>query len=174
MKWLVIIGLLAVGVYLLLRLGAKPIRYRHQTLKDIRRFTESLFAQGGDGALLFVHHEGSDRFVQFAKYLSPKRAVHFAFPDVPWSRDLYSAVRAALSDAGFACVEQAGSDGTRFACIDDIPSGQRSAEIAAVAFAAMGLGTDARFTIHQEGPVSLREWKSHAADWERFARKQDG
>jgi hypothetical protein len=174
MEWFVIIGLLAVGVYFVLRLGAKPIRYRHQTLNDIRRFTEGLFAQGGDGALLFVHHEGSDRFVQFAKYLTPKRAVHFAFPDVPWSRDLYSAVRAALSDAGFACVDRSGSDGTRFACIDDIPSGQRAAEIAVVAFAAMGLGTDARFTIHQEGSVSWREWKSHAADWERFARNQDG
>jgi hypothetical protein len=173
-KWLVIIGLIAAGVYFLLRSGAKPVRYRHQTLKDIRRFTESLFAQGGDSALLFVHHEGSERFVQFAKCVSPRRGVHFAFPDVPWSRDLYSAVGAALSDAGFACVEQSGSDGTRFACIDDISNGQRAAEIAEVAFDAMGLGTDARFTIHQEGPVSLREWKNHAPDWERFARKEDG
>src|SRR6266496_5346578 len=126
MRWIVIIGLLAAGVYFLLGSRLKPIRYRHQTLKDIRRFTESLFAQAGDGALLFVHHEGSDRFVQFVKYLSPKNAVHFAFPDVPWSRDLYSAVRGALAEAGFACVEQSGSDGTRFACIDDIPSGQRA------------------------------------------------
>jgi hypothetical protein len=173
MKWLVIIGLLAAGVYFLLRLGAKPIRYRHQTLKDIQRFTESLFAQGGDGALLFIHHEGSERFVQFAKYLSPKRTVHFAFPDVPWSRGFYSAVCAALSAVGFSVVEQSGTDGTRFSCIDDISSGQKAAEIASVAFTAMGLGAGARFTIHQEGPVSLKEWKSHAADWERFARKQD-
>ena len=173
MKWVFIIALVTAGVYFLLRLGAKPIRYRHQTLRDIQRFTESLFAQGGHGALLFINHEGSDRFVQFAKYLSPKSTVHFAFPDVPWSRDFYSSVSAALSSAGFSCIERLGTDGTRFVDIDDIPSGQKAADVASVAFAAMGLGADARFTIHQEGPVSLKEWKSHVADWKKLARKQD-
>ena len=124
---------------------------------------EETFAKGG----------GANALLSGGDEQSEPESLISSLPLVSMSQQ-HGEVRAALSEAGFACVEQSGSDGTRFACIDDIPSGQRAAELAAVAFAAMGLGMDARFTIHQEGPVSLNEWKSHAADWERFARKQDG
>jgi hypothetical protein len=175
MKWIVISGLSLVVVYLILRRGAKPIYYRHQTSSDFQRFTESIFAQGGDGTLLFIHHESSERFVQFAKYLSPQRTVRFAFPEVPWSQGYYPVVRGSLSTAGFRCVEQEGVDGTRFVCIEDIAGAQKAAEIALVAFTAMGLGAEASYTIHQEGPVSLKEWKRYVADWrhDEVARKPD-
>ena len=173
MQWAILSFLILIAAYLLYWWGAKPIHYRHQTPKDIRHFTEAFFAQGGDGALLFVHHEGSERFVQFAKYLVPKRMVHFGFPEVAWSQPHYSSVHAALTGAGFACVQQQGSDGTRFLCIDDINSAEHAAEIALAAFTAMGLGMDARYTIHQAGPVSLGEWKRNAPNWKKFTKKRD-
>ena len=170
MQWVIIIGFVMIGVYLFLRWSAKPIHYRHLTSTDFQRFTESLFSQGGDGALLFIHHEGSDRFVQFAKYLAPKRMVHFGFPDAPWSRSYYPAVQSALSAACFPCYESPTKDDyktLRFVCIDDISSAQKAAEIALVAFTAMGLGAEATYTIHQEGLVNLKEWRRYEA-----ARKQ--
>jgi hypothetical protein len=171
MRWAIIFGLVLIGVFLFLRWSAKPIHYRHVASMDFYRFTESLFSQGGDGALLFLHHEGSDCFVQFAKYLSPKRMVHFGFPDAPWSRSYYRVVQSALTAAGFPCYEKPTKNdhGTlRFLCIDDISTAQKAAEIALVAFTAMGLGPEAKYTIYQEGLVSLKEWRRYEAE-----RKQD-
>jgi hypothetical protein len=171
MQGVIIVGLVMIGVYLFLRWSAKPIHYRHLTSTDFQSFTESLFSQGGGGALLFIHHEGTDRFVQFAKYLSPKRMIHFGFPDAPWSRSYFPAVQNALSAAGFSCYESPTKDDhqtLRFLCIDDISTGRKAAEIALIAFTAMGLGAEATYTIHQEGSISLKEWKRYEA-----IRKQD-
>jgi len=164
MKWIIIVGLILAGVYLFLRWAAKPIYYRQLTLADFPRFTESLFSQGGDGFLLFIHHDGSERFVQFAKYLSPKRTVHFGFPDAPWSRLYYPAVQRALADADFPCYDSPTQDDKLilcFLCVDDIPSPEKATQIASIAFEAMGLDAKATFTIHQEGPISLKEWKHY-------------
>jgi hypothetical protein len=166
MRWVVILCFVGAGVYLLLRRAAKPIYYRGMASTDFQRFIEGLISQGGDGALLFISHESSERFVQFAKYLSPKRNVHFGFPDAPWSRDHFPAIEAAMSAAGFLYHLRDTRDGgavTRFMCIDDISGAKEATEIAIVAFTAMGLGHEARYEIHQEGPVSLKEWKSYEA-----------
>jgi hypothetical protein len=166
MKWAAVILLLAIAGYLLFRWGSKPIHYRHMTTADFPRFTKSLISQGGDGALLFICHEGSERFVQFAKYLFPARELHFGFPDAPWSRNYFRLVEAALTDAGFSCIHRAtGDDGAvrSFLCIDRISSPEDGARIATIAFGAMGLGTEALYAIHKEGPVSGKEWKSYEA-----------
>jgi hypothetical protein len=168
MEWAIILCVVGIGVHLLLRQGVKPIYYRRMTSADFRRFIEGLISQGGDGALLFIRHEGSERFVQFAKYLSPRRSVHFGFPDAPWSRDHFTAVEAAMSTAGFLCHLRDTQDGgpvTRFLCIDDLSSAKEAGEVALVAFRAMGLGPEESYEIHQEGPVSLKEWKRYVAAW---------
>lgn|GEM_PF-6900271 len=166
MKWLLIIAAIVLVAYLLFLRRPKPIRYRGLTAADLPRWLESLMSQGGDGALLFIHHEDSDRFVQFAKYLAPRRTVCFAFPDAPWSRSYYSAVAAALAEAGFQTYEQStGEDTTpRFLRVDDIWTAQNGAEIAATAFQAMGVAANATYTIYQEGAVSFSEWKRYEAN----------
>ena len=164
LKWLLIISVVATLLFLLHRKGVKPIYYRHLSSADFLRFTTGLLSQGGHGALLFIHHEGSDRFVQFAKYLEPTRMIHFGFPDSPWSRKFYEAVKSALSAAGYRCQERVTSDDKqipRFLYIDGLWTAEQAAAIAETAFLNMGLNADARYTIHQEGPISLAEWKRH-------------
>lgn len=164
MYWLFILGLVAAGLYLFLRWGSKPIYYHHVTSTDFLRFTSGLLADGGQGALLFISHEGSNRFVQFAKYLNPKRTLYFGFPDAPWSRNVFASVQRALTSAGYRCEVRATDNDTdipRFLCIDDIWTAEQAADIAEISFSSMGLSPDARFTIHREGPVSLQEWRWH-------------
>jgi hypothetical protein len=164
MKWLAVVSLVLIAAYLLLRWGIRPIRYRDLTSKDFPRFTDSLISQGGDGALLFIRHDGSERFVQFAKHLSPMPTIHFGFPDAPWSRNYFSTVHDSLCAADFRCYERSTPDTAdvpRFLCIDEINSPTEATEIARVAFSAMGVDDHATYTIHQEGPVSLAEWRRY-------------
>jgi hypothetical protein len=164
MKWVLVLSIVAVLFFLLSWWGAKPIYYRHVAPEGFSEFTESLLAQGGHGTLLFFRHEGSPWFVQFAKCLAPKRMIHFAFPDAPWSRDFYEPVQSALAAAGYRCGSRdTGNDRQtrRFLCIDDIWTAEQAAEIARVAFSGMGLSKDAKYTVHLEGTPSLAEWKRH-------------
>ncbi len=166
MKWLLIIAAIVLIAYLLLFRRMKPLRYRGQTAANFPRFIESLMSQGGDGALLFIYHEDSNRFVQFAKYLAPRRNICFAFPDASWSRPYYSAVATALAETGFQTYEQSTGETTtpRFLRVDDIWTVQSGAEIAATAFQAMGVAANATYTIYQEGPASFSEWKRYEAN----------
>src|SRR5262245_34545701 len=159
-------GVVLVGVASLLYwYGSRPIYYRGQPRDSIERFVRDLIAQGGDGSLLIICHEGSDRFVQFAKYIisAQKRNLRFGFPDAPWSRNYFEPVKEALLAEGFLCSEEhmAESDVRRFLVVDNIRTSSDASQIAAIAFSAMGLDADATYAVNFEGPVSLAEWKRY-------------
>jgi hypothetical protein len=111
---------------------------------------------------MFIEHEGSDRFVQFAKYqLDNSRTIlHFGFPDAPWSRQYFDAIVKVLEklDVGHK-ITTGEAQIHRFVevdlALDDIENTVSiGARIAKAAFEVMGLSENARFKIHYRGDLS--------------------
>jgi hypothetical protein len=138
MTWLIIVVLVTAGAYVVLRQLNKPKYYRGITRDAFPKFINDMMSQGGDGFLLFFEHEGSNRFLQFAKYIeSPsRRNLHFGFPLAPWSVDYYAALKDRLTAEGFRCVEREAGEGMveRFLCVDYISDGKEGGRLASLAF----------------------------------------
>src|SRR5262245_22075958 len=120
MIWILLIVSLVVTGFILLRQLNKPKYYRGVTLNSFPKFIDGMMDQGGDGALLFFDHEGSNKFLQFAKYIesSSRRNLHFGFPLAPWSREYYETLKDSLASEGFHWVEKNASEGVveKFLC----------------------------------------------------------
>src|SRR5882762_3616892 len=130
---LIIVAFVATAISLLLRQLNKPKYYRGITRDAFPKFINGMMVQGGDGSLLFFEHEGSDRFLQFAKYIeSPSgRNLHFGFPLAPWSTAYYATLKAKLTAAGFRCSEKETGEGEveRFLCVDYLESADEAARL---------------------------------------------
>jgi hypothetical protein len=111
---------------------------------------------------MFIEHEGSDRFVQFAKYqLDNSRTIlHFGFPDAPWSRQYFDTIVKMLQTLNISHkITTGGAQIHRFAevdlVLDDLDNTVTiGARIAQAAFEVMGLTENARFKIHYRGDLS--------------------
>jgi hypothetical protein len=152
--------LLGLGTYIRW-LGRQPVYHRGKQPAEFSRFIATLQSESPDGAVLVVEHEGTKRFVQFAKYVEEPadRAVTLGFPDAPWSRAFYEPVREQLTAAGFEVSESFGT-GTvvpRFLDVAGLEAPERAAEAAVLAFAAMGIGHEATFTLYWPAPAGRKE-----------------
>jgi hypothetical protein len=159
MTWLLVAASVLIGVVAFWHFGSKPARHRGQSAEQFERFLTTLELGGRDGGLLLIDHDGSERLVQFMKLGDDPNdlaSLSLGFPDAPWSRAYYPAVRQALAAAGIPLTERQGTTGMRFLDADHL-SVPRAAEAARQCFAAMGVGTDARFTLHFSGAVQSPE-----------------
>ena len=155
MTWILVGTVGMVGVGLLWYLGSKPARHRGRSTANLLSFLTSFELGGREGGLLFIEHEGSDRFLQFvhAGSLRPERPLSLGFPEVAWSQPYFGAVRAAILARGYPLVERTGSDGTRFLDVEPL-NVPEAVGVAEAVLEAMGLGDGARYTMHFAGPVS--------------------
>jgi len=119
----------------------------------------------GNGFLLFFEHEGSDRFLQFAKYIEGQNRtnLHFGFPLATWSAIYYDQLKEKLVAEGFNCDERETGEEvvTRFLCVDHIRDGQEAGRLASLALEVLGIDKRDKFTAHYEGPLSLEECKRY-------------
>ena len=163
--WLILITLIVTGGLLVMRWLKKPILYRGVTAEAFPKFIDGMMAQGGNGFLLFFEHEGSDRFLQFAKYIEGQNRtnLHFGFPLAPWSAIYYDQLKEKLVAEGFTCDERETGEEvvTRFLRVDYIRDGQEASRLASLAIEVLGIDKRDKFTAHYEGPLSLEEWKRY-------------
>lgn len=87
-------------------------RLHHRRLKQWDDLSETgiasslhlLFECGYDGATMILRDMGSERFVQFRKYIAEpgKMGLETHFPSAPWSREYYDSVLALLRKKAIA------------------------------------------------------------------------
>ena len=132
MTWLLVAASVLLGVVAFRHFGSKPARHRGQSAEQFERFLTTLELCGRDGGLLFIEHEGSERFVQFMKLGDDPNdltSLGLGVPDAPWSHLCFPSVRDALSTAGIRLDECRGTTGMRFLDADHL-SVPRAAEAA--------------------------------------------
>jgi hypothetical protein len=159
MTWFLVASAVLLGVVAFRHFGSRPARHRGQRAEQFERFLTTLELGGREGGLLFIHHEGSECFVQFVKLgddPNDRTSLGLGFPEARWSRTYYPAVREALTGAGIPLTERQGTTGMRFLDADHL-SVPRAAEAARRCFMAMGVDLDARFTLHFTGAVRSPE-----------------
>lgn len=161
MTW-VLIGAGLLGVYWLLRRRATPIYYRGQHQADVPRFIQSMFQLLRPRAIVQLAHEGSERRLRIRKiYRQGKRhGVRLELPSFDGADRYVDQVRADLAAGGFPCSVPGPIDPLWPAqdpplLVVDGLSALDAFRATEVARAALGLGQDARYTIHMEGTPSL-------------------
>lgn len=163
MTWLLVAAAVLLGVVAFRHFGSKPARHRGQRAEHFERFLTTLELGGRDGGLLFIEHDDSECFVQFVKLgddPNDRTSLSLGFPDAPWSRTYYPAVREALTAAAIPLTERRGTTGMGFLDADHL-SVPGAAEATRLCFAAMGVGADSRFTLHFSGAVRSPEMSAY-------------
>ena len=111
---------------------------------------------------MFIHHDDSERFLQFAKCRSNQGQMflHFGFPDAPWSRQYFESIVKMVQTSGITYNITPVEGLVRrfleidFSTEDPTKAITAAACIARAAFEAMGLNKSARFKIHYRGSLS--------------------
>jgi len=107
MTWLIVVVLVVAGVYVLLRQLNKPKYYRGITRDAFPKFINDMMAQGGHRFLLFFEHEGSNRFLQFAKYIeNPYRPLHALGRILPPGTDAYGVNTNEILARATRCIDE--------------------------------------------------------------------
>ena len=159
------IGCIVILIIFFIWWGKKPNYYRNKESSDFQRFIEGLIRQGSNGSLLFIKHQKSNRFVQFAKYITEDSeiVINFGFPDANWSKSYFKPLIEALDKAEFDYQVQGTRDASEFVTrflevnkkVDDV---EKAAEefslIAKIAFSVMGIGDREKYRIHFEGELN--------------------
>ena len=71
-----------------------PMPHRNLTSKRLEALLDVLLQKGSTSGRLIIDVKGSDKFIQFEKYVDGSRqGVQLAFPKSPWSEDFYEGVR---------------------------------------------------------------------------------
>ncbi len=156
-------GVLVVGLVIgLLFWLLKPIRYQNEPAGNFEHYIRVFFGNLDDGGLIFITHEPTKKFVQYAKYVSSERSVlHYGFPDATWSSSYFAPVYQALNRAGIDAkiLETKVEEVSRFIEID-IDLQQKgafevAAQIACITFDAMNVDShNELFSITWKGPLS--------------------
>jgi hypothetical protein len=133
----------------------QPIRHRITNINELRVYLNGFIAQCSDGSILFVKHQKTGRFLQFALYLEKRGGfnLHFGFPDAPWSRDFFNDLASKLSAENIEYNIRAMADEKvrRFLTVDDIRSIDEGVRIAKLALKAMKLPENDIYQVHMEG-----------------------
>jgi len=168
MIWIaVIIGIVAIA-YLI---ANRTIHYKAITFEDFPRFLASLMVQFSDGGLLFFEHEGSERSMQFVKYIKDgKESLHFSFPEAPWSRDFFEGVKQRLLDEKivFSIVKTDREPTKAFLDVADIPSIEQAVAISKLAMSAMNLSLHDTFTAYFRGKVNIKISENNAPLYNKY------
>lgn len=132
-------------------------RYRSIKLNDLPRFFSSFADTAAVGSLMFIHHEGSDKFIQFAKSREGDGRVNlkFSFPDAPWSRSYFDKVVLGLSQTGMSYHIEETTDEPkvrRFVTVNFIQDAQQVLLVASTALDALDV-LDQPFRVVFEGVV---------------------
>ena len=100
MLYVIILGLLIFLFFIFIWWGNKPIYYKNVQTNEFEKYVKAFLNQSKTGSLIFIQHESSDRFVQFAKYESKdlRPILNFGFPDAPWSRTYFDNVLVMLQE----------------------------------------------------------------------------
>lgn len=161
----------------------RPHYHRNVKRNEFERFLRGLIVQSAHGAILFIEHEGSDRFVQFAKYVTIESGtiINFGFPDAPWSQNYFKPLMEALESAGVDYHIQSTGDDHGFVSrfidvnmkVDNIDKvAKELARIAHISFETMGLGNSEKFQIHYEGDMDRNAVLSSTEELLEEARKK--
>ena len=141
----------------------RPYYHRGVKQSEVEHFIRGLIAQCDDGSLLFIEHEHSDRFVQFAKYETKEfgTVLHFGFPDAPWSREYFKRVALEIEDAGMNySIRSTGEEPVRRFIDVDIEVNkvdsieEKGAKLAQIAFRATGLGQHEKYRVRYDANLS--------------------
>jgi hypothetical protein len=159
---LYIIALIIVLLFILIWWGSRPFYHRNVKSEEFERFLRGFVDQGADGSLMFIDHQDSERFVQFAKNCSDQRQtiLHFGFPDAPWSREYLDPLAKKFQTLGIDFKITTGEGLIhRFLEIDlekeDLENKiSEGAHIARATFEVMGLDESARYRIYFKGGIS--------------------
>jgi hypothetical protein len=141
----------------------RPLYHRRVRPEEFERFLGEFLNQGAEGSLLFIQHENSPRFVQFAKYCSNQgqTILHFGFPDAPWSRQYFDPLAKTFQTLGIEFNITTGEGLIhKFLEIDlekeDLQNKiLMGAHLARVAFKVMGVGENERFKVQFKGDLSV-------------------
>ena len=158
--------LIAIIIFFLIWLGKRPNYYRGVDINDFQRFVKGLIKQGTNGSLMFINHQESKRFVQFAKceINGPGTIINFGFPDAPWSRNYFSPMVEAFKNFNVEYEIQETSDDSDFVTrfidvnikVDDIEKSMAElCRAAKIAFKVMKVKENDKFRIHFEGNLRL-------------------
>jgi hypothetical protein len=162
MSW-ILYAILVVGLVIgLLSWLFKPLKYRKEPAEKFEYYIRNFFKRLDDGGLIFITHEPTKKFVQYAKHVSARGSVlHYGFPDAPWSSSHFVSVYQALTQAGIEPRIQETEEGNvpRFIDVDidaqDENAFSVAAQVACSTFDAMNVDTQSEvFTITWEGPLS--------------------
>ncbi len=158
--WFVIASIIIILFIVLIWWIQHPLYYRNVKSEGFEKYLKNFLSQCADGSLMFIEHAGSVRFVQFAIRNNSHIILHFGFPDAPWSREYFAPVMKQLQTLKIDYNVTTCEGPTRrflevYLSLDDqAKAASVGAQIARVAFEAMGLTESARFKIHYEGELS--------------------
>ena len=158
MLWL--LGGVVVLALLLVWWLRTPVYHRRVSSQTFERFLRGLANQVSDGGLVFICHDASGAFVQFARYTEKEGTIlRFAFPDAPWSKPHFDRVLADLQALGLPVKVAATGDQqvSRFLEVDLLMSEgdaiSKAGKIARLAFRSMGSAEEDTYTVHYEGDL---------------------
>ncbi len=159
--WYVII-LIIILMVTFIWLGRRPVYHRNIKSEEFEKYLRALLSECADGSLMFIDHEGSERFLQFAKYRSNQgqTILHFGFPDAPWSRQYFESIVKLFQTSGITYNITPGEGlvqrflQTDLTTEDPKKAITTAAFIARATFGAMGLSESSRFKIHYRGNLS--------------------
>ena len=160
MIWWIVCFFLIVAIFAVWWIK-RPYYHRGVERHEFDRFFRTLIEFCADNSLLFIEHEGSKRFIQYAKYVQDEfnKTINFGFPDAPWSRDYIKPLIKALEASGIDYDIQSTNDESglvpRFVDVNinanDIEDTIKKCDlIARIAFEAMGLTHADKFRIYFE------------------------
>ena len=139
----------------------RPYYHRGIERHQFDRFFKTLIEYCGDCSLLFIEHEGSERFIQYAKYVldESNTTINFGFPDAPWSADYFKPLIKAFEASGIDYDIQSTNDKSGFVSrfidvnikADDVENTiKKCVQVSHVAFEVMGLTDVDKFRIYFE------------------------
>jgi hypothetical protein len=156
--WLWSVPVLGILLFLLWRMR-QPKHQRHVRFHELERYMGRFLSQGESGSVMVMEREYGAGFFQLELIENGiDRILEFGLPDVVWTGDVFTQVERSLLSAGFSPRVERATDCSKVRRFMRVPvsvTGQRAAEetqyLLAVAAAALGWGTDGRFTVRFEG-----------------------
>ena len=160
MIWLIVCIFLIVVIFTVWWIK-RPYYHRGVERHQFDRFFRTLIEYCANSSLLFIEHEGSEMFIQYAKYVQDKSntTINFGFPDAPWSQRYFKPLIKAFEASGIDYDIQSTNDKSGFVSrfidvdikVDDVENAIKKCEyVAHIAFEAMGLTDADKFRIYFE------------------------
>jgi hypothetical protein len=160
MSYIIILGLLV--FFFFIWWVNRPIYYKNVHTNEFEKYVKAFLNQSKTGSLMFIQHESSDRFVQFAKHESKnlKSILNFGFPDAPCSRAYFDNVLVMLQEnhINYETMKTEGMVNqfiyVNIASDNEDYAAKTATSLAIKVFKAMGLDEEAHYRISFDATVS--------------------